>query len=316
MINVVKDFLNKYDIKNKPVVIAFSAGPDSCALTRLLLEIKDEFNIEITIAYFNHMWRKEAELEEKFSAEFADKYYINCVIGRAPLNIPINEETAREYRYNFLEETANKLNCDTVFLAHNKNDNIETLLYRIIKGTSVKGMCSIPEYRDIFFRPLLKIEKKDILKYLKTVNQNYMIDSSNYDTKYKRNFIRQEIIPLIKKVNPNFMNSMDNLITTSNYSTGIIIDSINKIMDEIITDGIIDRNKYLSYKVEYRYEILNSYLGDKLKFRDFKTIKKLDDFIVENPHSKTSLNKYEFLRTRRNKIFIENNIKEEKDEST
>ena len=305
MIKILSDFLKKYNISDTKVMIAFSAGPDSCALAKLLLELKSEYNLEITLAYFNHMWRKEAELEEEFTKEFAVKNNLKYVIGKAPDALQINEETAREARYQFLYECAKNLDISVVFLAHNKNDNIETAVYRFIKGTSFKGLCAIPERRDIFYRPLLKIEKKEILDYLEKVGQNYMTDSSNSDTKYKRNYIRMNILPLFDKVNPNFINAIDNLITTSNFASVILQNTIDKVMSEIIIDNIIDRSKYLSFGKEYRYEILNAYLGNRLKFRDFKTIKKLDDFIVENPHSKTSLNKNEFLRTRKNKIFIE-----------
>ena len=99
MINIVRDFLNKYEIKNKPVVIAFSSGPDSCALARILNDLKSEFNIEITLAYFNHMWRNEAKMEEEFTAEFADKFNMNYIIGKAQKDIQKNEETARDLRY-------------------------------------------------------------------------------------------------------------------------------------------------------------------------------------------------------------------------
>ena len=307
MYKIVCDFLKQYNIFDTSVIIAFSSGPDSCALARLLNELRDDFNIDITLAYFNHMWRKEAFGEENFTIDFAKKFNMKYLISRAPVDIPHNEEIARDLRYEFLENCANKLNSSVVFLAHNKNDNIETLIYRLIKGTSVKGLCSIPERRDIFYRPLLKIEKSDILKYLSEINQNYLIDNSNSDTKYKRNFIRNEIMPLFDKINPNYINNIENLITTSIFSSKIIEKSIDEIMKIIIKDGIISRSGYLSYDREYRYEILNSYLGLKLKYRDFKTIKKLDDFIVENPHSKTSLNKFEFLRTRKDKIFIEGN---------
>ena len=305
MINLVSEFLNKYNIKNRSVIIAFSSGPDSCALARLINGIKEEFNLKVTLAYFNHMWRKEAIKEETFTKEFAKKFGMDFIVERAPENIPLNEETARDLRYDFLYGTAEKIGSDTVLLAHNKNDNIETLIYRVLKGTSPKGLCSIPEKRDIFYRPMLKIEKKDILAYLDEIKQDYMLDSSNHDTKYKRNFIRKELIPLFEKVNPNFMNAIDNLITTSIFEFNILEDVINKKMSEIMVDNAIIRSKYTELNIEYRYEILNLYLGDKLKYRDFKTIKKLDDFIISNPHSKTSLNKTQFLRTRKDKIFIE-----------
>ena len=311
MINKVRVFLKEYNIENKSVVIAFSAGPDSCAISRLLNDLKEEFNLKITLAYFNHMWRKEALEEEKFCREFAKKINADYIIGRAPLNTPQNEEIARELRYKFLYNAADKKSSDTVFLAHNKNDNIETLIYRVIKGTSVKGLCAIPANRDIFYRPLLSVEKDEILKYLSDINQNYLIDNSNSDTKYKRNFIRQKIMPLFQEINPNFINNIDNLIKTSIASSKILEDAIQEQIAKITLNNVINRNLYLELGREYRYEILNSYLGDKLKYRDYKTIRKLDDFVVKNPHSKTSLNKYEFLRTRKGKIFIEKSKEQE-----
>lgn len=305
MINAVSEFLNKYNIKNCYIIIAFSSGPDSCALARLVNEIKTDFNLKITLAYFNHMWRKEAFDEEDFTKKFAHKYEMDCIIERAPSDISLSEETARDLRYEFLQNCAKKINSNVVLLAHNKNDNIETLIYRVLKGTSPKGLCSIPEKRDIFYRPMLKIEKKDILNYLSKINQEYMVDNSNYDIKYKRNFIRKELVPLFEKVNPNYINAIDNLITTSIFEASILENAVNEKISEITNDNSIIRSKYLALDIEYRYEILNLYLGDKLKYRDFKTIKKLDDFIINNPHSKTSLNKTQFLRTRKDKIFIE-----------
>ncbi|MBR2069648.1 MAG: tRNA lysidine(34) synthetase TilS [Candidatus Gastranaerophilales bacterium] len=305
MIDIIKAFLDKYNIKNKQAVIAFSAGPDSCALARLLIEVKEEYNLDIILAYFNHMWRKEAIKEENFTQDFAKEFNIKYEISKAPEGIQCSEETARDLRYEFLYNTAQKYKTDVVFLAHNKNDNIETLIYRLIKGTSVKGLSSIPEKREIYYRPMLKIEKKQILDYLAEIKQNYMIDKSNSDTKYKRNYIRNEILPLFKEVNPNFLNNIDNLITTSIYTSKILDEVIQKALNEICENSTIKRSSYLNYNVEYRYEILNSFLGSRLKYRDFKTIKKLDDFILNNPHSKTSLNKCEFLRTRKDKIFIE-----------
>ena len=190
MINAVSNFLDEYDIKNRSIIIAFSAGPDSCALARLVNELKDEYGLKITLAYFNHMWRKEAFDEENFTKDLAYKLDMDYITDRAKKDARLSEEVARDLRYDFLYNCAKKINTDVVLLAHNKNDNIETLIYRVLKGTSPKGLCSIPERRDIFYRPMLKIEKKDILNYLKSINQEYMTDNSNNDVKYKRNFIK------------------------------------------------------------------------------------------------------------------------------
>ena len=80
MINEVEEFLNKYEIRNKPVIIAFSSGPDSCALASIINELKDKYKLEVTLAYFNHMWRKEAEAEEDFTIEFASKNSFNHIM--------------------------------------------------------------------------------------------------------------------------------------------------------------------------------------------------------------------------------------------
>ena len=101
MINTVCNFLEKYNIKNESVIIAFSSGPDSCAMARILNELKSDFNLEIVLAYFNHMWRKEAVLEEQFTADFAKKFNMKYILGCAPKNASHTEETARDLRYEF-----------------------------------------------------------------------------------------------------------------------------------------------------------------------------------------------------------------------
>ena len=299
MINSTSLFLEKYNIKNKKVSIGFSTGPDSCALALVLNELKDKFNLKLTLCYFNHGWRKEALNEEEFTKDFAKKIGADFVIDRAQ-NLEKTEEAAREARYQFFE----KLNSDCIFLAHNKNDNVETIVYRIIKGTSIKGIRAIQEKRDIFYRPFLDIEKDEILKFLKEKKQKYMVDSSNDEIKYKRNYIRHKILPLFEKVNPNYLNSISNFSNMCTQAQKIIDDKINELEIDMIKDGIINKNKYKNLDISYRLEILNDYLGQKLKYRDYKTIKKLDDFIMNNVTSTTSLNSTEFLKVRKNKIYI------------
>ena len=305
MIEIVENFLEKYSIKDKDVLVGFSAGPDSCALALILSELKEKFNLNIHLAYFNHGWRWEAKKEEDFTKKFALKHNFNCIIGHAPKNALKTEEEARNLRYSFFEDIARELNIDTVFLAHNKDDNVETILYRVIKGTSIKGLRSIQEKRGIYYRPLLNIEKSDILMFLKLKKQKYRVDSSNADIKYKRNFIRKKIIPLVKIVNPNYINAISNLSKLSADAQKIVDDKISEIEKSIISDDIIKKPLFVELDENYRLEILNNYLGDKLKYRDYKTLKKLDDFILSNITSTTSLNKDEFLKVKKDKIFIE-----------
>ena len=305
MIETVKNFLLKYDIKDKNVVIACSTGADSCALSLIMLALKKELNLKLCLAYFNHGWRKEAIEEEKYTKVLAKRIGANYIIGRAPSDIAKTEETARELRYSFLEAAAKEFQTDVVLLAHNKNDNVETLVYRIIKGTSIKGLMGIPEKRDIFYRPMLDITKGEIQTFLKVNKQDYCNDESNSDNKYKRNYIRNELIPKFYEINNNYLSAIDNLSRLSGYAQKIVHDTIEKIENEIIQDEVIDYNKYCALEIPYRLEILNDFIGDKLKYRDYKTLTKLDDFIINNKSSRISLNACEFLRTRWGTIFIE-----------
>ena len=309
MQNVVKNFLEKYNINNKKVIVGFSAGPDSVAMAFLLSKLALEYNLELVLAYFNHNWRpKEALIEKQFSEEFASKINAKFYSETAPKNSNKSEEIARELRYAFFESAMQKYDCDTVFLAHNKNDNIETLIYRIIKGTGIRGLCSIPEVRDNYYRPLLGVTKDEILNYLNLNNLEYKIDSSNEDIKYKRNLIRKEILPLFEKINPSYLNNIENLIKNSILTRQILDCELDKFKKEVFVESGFDREIYLSKKESLRYEFLNDFIGDNLKCRNFKNIKKIDDFIFNNKSSQISINRNLFLKIKRNKIFyVEHN---------
>lgn len=305
MIKEVEDFLKEYNIKNKTVILGFSSGPDSCALALVLNKLKEKYNLNIVLAYFNHNWRKEAKEEEEFTKDFAKKFNFSFYIKEASKKEKQTEENARKLRYDFFESCAKEYKTDIVFLAHNKNDNVETLIYRIIKGTSIKGLTSISKKRDIYCRPLLEIEKKEILDFLKCQNQEYQIDSSNDDVKYKRNLIRHKILPFFDEINSNYLNSINNLIKTSINSRKIIDKLINEVEKNIIKDNKISKEKYKKLEIEVRLEIINNFLGDYLKYRNYKNIVKFDNFILKNNNSKTSINSKLFLVLKNDEIFIQ-----------
>ena len=183
----VSKFIKKYNLSGT-FIVAFSGGYDSMCL----LDILHKMNCDVVAIHLNHNWRgDESRKEEQNCKNFTLKNNIKYYTETLPENIEKTETAAREARYDFFKRCALKFNSDIVFTAHNFDDNAETVLYRITKGTGITGLQGIAEHRDIFYRPLLNIERKDIELYCKENNLAPNIDSSNKNTKYKRNLIRQ-----------------------------------------------------------------------------------------------------------------------------
>lgn len=308
MINLVKNFIKENNLENKTILLGLSGGMDSAVLLHILSKIK---NIKVVAIHLNHNWRgADSKKDEELARKIAKDKNIEFYSETLPKNVKKTETIARELRYKFFEDCAKKFKADAVFLAHNKNDNVETLIYRLIKGTGPSGLNSIPKKRDLFLRPLIEVERKEIEKYANENGLIFVVDKSNFDTKYKRNLIREKILPLMKEINPETINSISNLINLNIMNQKIVDDVILKIQKQIIKNEKINREKFLNQTKEIQYEIINRYLKGILKTRDFKTIDKLVKFIQNNPQNKISIGKNLFLKIYNNEIYILNSKKE------
>lgn len=301
IVNKVENFLKEYNIDGK-VICALSGGCDSVVMTHILSKL----GLEVVAIHLNHNWRGEESLrDENFSREFSKSLGIEFYSEKLSFDVKKTETDAREARYLFFKSCAKGFNSKYVFLAHNKNDNAETLLYRVIKGTGLKGLCSIPKHRDIFYRPLLDVTRQEIETYAKENNLKYVNDSSNDSIVYKRNFIRKEILPLVEKINPDTICSLNNLSQVANMQYEIVLDSLNKVKEDIFCNDKIILEKYLLLSEPLKYEIINDFIGSDLKYRDFKRIKSYVDFIEKNnaSTSKKSICKNLFLEISNGFIF-------------
>ena len=226
MLNSVKKFISDNNLNNKTILLGLSGGIDSSVLFDILSEIKD---INLIVIHLNHNWRGfESKKDEEFAYNLAKSKNIPFYSEMLDKNVKKTETTARELRYEFFERCREKFNADAVFLAHNKNDNVETLIYRLIKGSGPKGLKSISKVRDFYFRPLIDFDRDEIINYAKENNVKYIIDSSNSNTKYKRNLIRNEIIPLMREINPEVINSISSFIKLNVMHQDII----EKVLDD------------------------------------------------------------------------------------
>jgi tRNA(ile)-lysidine synthetase len=217
-------FENKLILEKERILVAFSGGPDSVFLYHFLNNLKKKFLLEISIVYINHNLRYDVENDLKFVKKFALEndvdYYVESVDVKkyAKENRKSLELAARELRYEAIERVRKKINYNKIATGHNLDDNVETFVFRLLRGTSLTGLKGIPKIRENIIRPILEFEKKEILYFLKQNNLKYIIDYTNNENDFTRNFIRNKIFPNFEKVNPNFKQKVYTLIEEINES--------------------------------------------------------------------------------------------------
>ncbi len=235
-----RNFVNKNKLieKGDKVLLSFSGGPDSTALALLLKKLQKYIDFEITLFYFNHNLRDDSEEEERIVKDFAKRFEFK--LFTKDLNFDNREsnieERAREIRYKELIKKAKEKGFTKIATAHTLDDQIETFLIRLIRGSGSKGLMAIPLIRDnIIVRPLLEIRKKEILEYLKALGISYVEDKTNRETKLLRNKVRNILIPLLEKsFNPAIVNILNNEIKILKTNESYIEENALKIKDEII----------------------------------------------------------------------------------
>ena len=286
MINRVVEFLREYDLCDKTIVVGFSGGYDSMCLLDVLSKIKDlpEFiNLSIISAHFNHNWRGEESLWEQEACRlFATSKGFEFYSKTAPNWLKKTENDARIARYEFFEEVVEDFDADAVFTAHNKDDNAETVLYRAVKGTGIVGLKGISVKRDLFYRPLLKVSRAEILDYCEKNNLKPNHDSSNDDTSYRRNYIRLNILPALEKINPSVKEALNTLADVAQSEDLIIQEYLDGIKQSVFSDEKILSEEYKSLSLPVKKRIIYDYLQLFDLDYDFKKIKDIFDFIELN----------------------------------
>lgn len=219
MKNKILETISLYNMigDSENIVVAVSGGADSMCLLHFLNSVKEELKIKKLIAaHVNHNIRgEEAKRDELFVKNFCDNYKIPFEL--LDVNVPEKartmkcgtEEAARRIRYDYFKSLSEKYNA-VVATAHNANDNAETVIYNLTRGSGLKGLCGIPPKRDYIIRPLIAVSREEIELYCKNNNLQFVTDSTNLEDEYTRNKIRHNVLPVLKQINPSFERSVTN----------------------------------------------------------------------------------------------------------
>ena len=203
------------------IVIGVSGGPDSMALLNVLINLNNTNGLlfKIIVAHFNHGIRKEADEETEFVKNFCKSKNIPCyvkkenVVELAKAQKIGTEEAGRKLRYEFFDDVLEKENAQKIATAHSANDNAETILMNIIRGSGTSGLKGIEAKRsNKFIRPLIECTRKEIEEYCKKEKLNPRYDKTNDENTYTRNKIRNILIPMLEKdFNPNIIIALNRM---------------------------------------------------------------------------------------------------------
>ncbi len=236
MLKKIRNTAEKYNMikSGDTVVCGLSGGADSVCLLLSLNQLSAEMNFSLEAIHVNHCLRgEESDRDQQFCYDLCERLNIpfnavSCdVKGYSEKNGLSCEEAARELRYGiFREYSTGKL----LATAHNADDNLETMLLNLIRGTGLKGIAGIPPVRDNIIRPLIAVSRLEIEEYLQKCGQNFVTDSTNLTDDYTRNKIRHNIIPLMKELNSS--------LTETNVRTAEVLRSENQFIDEAVGEAV------------------------------------------------------------------------------
>lgn len=235
------DLWPPHDWLEVTTLLAVSGGPDSVALLRAMRALKSRGEGRLLVAHFNHQLRgDESAADEAFVGELCCRFGLTCEMGRAGTDELAAqssdglEDAARTARYEFLQRTAARLGARYVVTAHTADDQAETILHRIIRGTGIAGLAGMERARALgpaatLIRPLLVVRRAELVAYLDDLGQSYRSDSSNQDTRRTRNRIRHELLPrLARQFNPGVVDALLRL--------GRLAGEVQAVVDEIVHD--------------------------------------------------------------------------------
>ena len=290
---------------NTPILVALSGGADSMALLHLLL--KSGYNC--IAAHCNFSLRGiESDEDEQFVRKTCEQWNVECFTKKFDTYIYAKENkisvemAARDLRYEWFYELADKLNIDFIATGHHGDDSVETFLLNLVRGTGLRGLTGISPQKDKLIRPLLFATSDEIKAYCAENKITYRTDSTNDDTKFVRNKIRHKLIPLFKEINPSFFRTMHNNMEYLKEVSYLYENEIEKVKKKIVSE---DGDMLLISKQKLQdYSLKNSFLFELLREKGFSgtMIDNIIDSLGKTSGKQFLTEKYRLIIDRHNLI--------------
>ena len=276
VLRAIKDFSLLGDYRNATVTVALSGGADSMALLHLLNSIKNELEISVEAAHFNHLIRgEEAERDENFVKDFCRNNGIKLYVGQGDVPAFAKEKgvsletAARQMRYDYLS----RINKDFIATAHTASDNLETVIFNLTRGTAIDGLCGIPPKRDIFIRPLIYASREQIEEYCNENDIPFVTDSTNLSDDYTRNKIRHNIVPILKEINTSVEKAIIRMSASLREDSIYIYKEADRILTTSIDqNGFLILDDILPLDIALKKRIIKKYVSDVTKQSNLEAV--------------------------------------------
>jgi tRNA(Ile)-lysidine synthase len=274
----------RFEVEPGKYVLAVSGGIDSMTLLDLLSNLD---GVELVLAHFNHGIRPDAIKDEEFVRRKVKKYGLPLETGQGNLGPQASEEKAREARYKFLRDVAEKYEAGSIITAHHQDDMLETAIINILRGTGPQGLVAMQSNPEII-RPMLNVPKKEILKYAKAHKLEWVDDESNDDLAYLRNYVRAKLITKLEEEDRREILARIASITDEYKAVADIYDSVSDYV--FIDEDTLDRQAFIFLPDAVAKEMLARWLRQKRIPADRKTISRLAVAIkTSRPHTKQDI---------------------------
>lgn len=235
--------------KSSQLLVGVSGGADSMVLLHALHFL----GFKAVVAHVNYQQRGiESYADEILVKDFCEQNKLPFYVKKWPFgkDVASFQEKAREFRYSFFQEVKQQVGCGLILTAHHRNDRIEGFLYNLARGTGLVGMDAIRKKDAIVFRPLLDISKSEIIEYASLNSVSYRDDESNFENKYRRNFIRLDVVPKVEEIHPKALDNVVNFLDRSQGAAAELNRLYSRLRSQCLKNAEHANEKVMEWDVE------------------------------------------------------------------